>query len=253
MPTIIVFTNEAIAKIRRTVKANLKKYEQPDAFVLNPQMFPGEKPTTSTLLTLKDFELTAPSSAKDKSSTDCDNAITLHKGLQLNRLQARDPRLWGYLTHVHFWKYMHKRWGVDTEKKDNPVTYIRSHYLINGSDSRALIRNGIAGLWWSAHLTFDSKRDDPYELTKVLFRQLDIASSLLERSLGRVPTLTRSFLEFLDKHREIYVEPTKGRFRVRALAKYLNQYGGFSVLDVLNKTQITQLLETKHAELIKES
>ena len=85
----------------------------------------------------------------------------------LTREQASDPRLWVRLTHVEGWKYMRRRWNVAPKIRDekNPVGYVLEHYFVaSSSPSRALTRNGMARLWWYAHLTHDPARKDPYEL-----------------------------------------------------------------------------------------
>jgi hypothetical protein len=50
----------------------------------------------------------------------------------------------------------------------------------------ALLRNGAARLWWSAHLSYDPDRENQYELTAVLLARLDTAKNLLERGIFAV-------------------------------------------------------------------
>lgn len=49
---------------------------------------------------------------------------------------------------------------------------IRARYFVSKTESRALLRNGVARLWWSARLSYVPGRDNPYELTSVLFTYL---------------------------------------------------------------------------------
>ena len=117
------------------------------------------------------------------------------------------------------------------------------------NQSRALLRNGIARLWWCAKLTYDGARDNPYELTGVLFESLDITQTILEQSLGRIPNVLTGFLEFLFHHKDLLSGGNANRERIRKLAKYLNLYGGVSLLDSLSKPRITELLETEYERI----
>jgi hypothetical protein len=178
---------------------------------------------------------------------DLENAIRVHKALQqLTPLQARDPRVWTRFAHVDCWKYMRMRWPVERWEKESPEKGARNvvrRYFIASSDSRGLLRNGIARLWWTAQLTYDSARDNPYELTGVLLSALDITQQILERNMGRGPEILTGFLEFLLQNRvELLTGGDKNRARIRRLAKFLNMYGGVCLLDCLSQTDIIRLL-----------
>ena len=104
---------------------------------------------------------------------------------------------------------MIKRWPVGRHLDDvqRAGRFILSRYFVPRNESRALLRSGAARLWWSAKLTYDADRTNPYELTAVLLSQLDIAKQLLERNLGRIGSLTKTFLEFLLTNREDCLAP----------------------------------------------
>ena len=184
---------------------------------------------------------------------DLENSIRLHKALAfLTPLQARDPRLWTRLVHVEFWTYMRKRWdierfGSDAGKIDR---FIISRYFVAQHQSRALLRNGIARLWWYARITVDPDRKNPYELTAILLNQLDITQQILERNLGRAPQVTTGFLEFLSGHRKELLGSGDGkRAQIRHLAKHLNLYGGTTLLDCLSRTDIITILEDEYRRI----
>jgi hypothetical protein len=186
---------------------------------------------------------------------DIENAIRLHKAMpEITRLQARDPRLWTRLTHLELWPYMRQRWPIEKYMKDGEpkaIGRVLERYFVPRSQSRALIRNGAARLWWAAHLTFDAKRPNNYELTAVLFKTLDIAQQILERGLGRAPAVLTGFLEFLLHHdTELLAPGNANRVRIRTLAKFLNMHGGVCILDCLSKPEIMVLLE-QHYDLMK--
>jgi len=169
-------------------------------------------------------------------------------------LQARDPRLWTRLSHVEFWPYMRSRWPVEKRHRaeDEAVRYIRAHYFVAQSQSRALLRNGIARLWWTAHVSHDPDRQNPYELTSVLLSSLDITQQLLERGMGRANNVTKAFLELLLRNQgTLLTGGNRNRVRIRRLAKHLNMYGGVSILDCHSQSEIMALLETELARILQ--
>ncbi len=186
---------------------------------------------------------------------DLENAIRVHKALQqLTPLQARDPRVWTRLAHVDCWRYMRERWPVERWEKDGADKAARNvveRYFVPRTDSRALLRNGIARLWWTAQLTYDSTRDNPYELTAVLLSSLDITQQILERNMGRGPKILTGFLEFLLQNKsELLTGGDKNRDRIRRLAKFLNMYGGVCLLDCLSQTDMIRVLSAEFATLL---
>lgn len=176
---------------------------------------------------------------------DLENAIRMHKALpNLTPVQAQDPRLWTRLTHVELWKYMRARWPVEKylEPEVN-LSPIRDRYFVVQRQSRALVRNGAARLWWAAKMTCDPDRANPYELTSVLLSRLDIYKNLLERNFGRSMGVSRTFLEFLLLNKEECLSSgEKARQLVRDLSKAVNLNGGVCVLDCKSKTSLIDLL-----------
>ena len=148
---------------------------------------------------------------------------------------------------------MIKRWPVGRHLDDvqRAERFILSRYFVARTESRALLRNGAARLWWSSKLTFDPDRTNPYELTAVLLSRLDIAQQLLERNFGRVGTLTKTFLEFMIANPEDCLEPgERSRRVVRHLAQTLNLHGGVCLLDSLKPDDVSSFLEQERIRVI---
>ena len=182
-----------------------------------------------------------------RDKKDAENARIVHSALtSLTPADASDPRLWTYLTHVTCWTYMRARWNMnEKDEGQQQLNYIREHYFLSGN--RAVVRNGIARLWWYGHLTHDESLADPYELTDVLLSQLDIAQQVVERSIGRAPAVRRGFLTFLMERRdELLVSGGKARDAIRHLAKQLHFVGGRAVLDLFDAEEVRQLLRSEH-------
>jgi len=187
---------------------------------------------------------------------DLENAIRIHKALPtLTPVQAQDPRLWTRLTHVELWGYMQSRWPGDKyPEPERNLNWIRSHYFVAQRQSRALVRNGLARLWWAAKMTCDPDRDNPYELTNVLLSSLDIYKNLLERNFGRAMGVTRSFLEFLLLNKEeCLCSGDKARNLVRDLSKAVNLHGGICVLDSKTNTALVDFLNREKDRLVKKN
>jgi hypothetical protein len=85
----------------------------------------------------------------------------------------------------------------------------------------------------------------------VLLTNLDIAQQLLERNFGRIPTLTRTFLDYLLRcRRECLDGGDSSRRLVRRLAKALNLHGGVCLLDCMTADQIVAFLDREKARAL---
>jgi hypothetical protein len=251
MPCLTVFRNAFATGLLGNVKANLEKYRRNDKWVLELA-----SPSTRDLQTR--IEIKTPinlDEPDDDNFKDLENAIRIHKLLsQLTPLQARDPRLWTRLKHVDCWSYMRKRWPLERFGTDNDkgARFIVNRYFVSQSESRSLLRNGIARLWWTAHMSYDEQRTNPYELTTVLLHRLDITQQLLERNMGRAPAIVMGFLEFLMQNKDkLLTEGDHSRERIRTLAKFVNMHGGVCLLDSLTQTDIVKLLEGELGRIIE--
>jgi len=251
MPFLTIFRQSFADALKNSVPTNLSNYSREDRWV--NQLGTRTSREIETRVEMKSaLNLDEPD---DDNLKDLENAIRVHKSLQqLTPLQARDPRVWTRLAHADCWKYMRARWPVERWEKDGAEKAARNvveRYFVPRSDSRALLRNGIARLWWTACLTYDSSRDNPYELTGVLLSTLDITQQILERNMGRGPEILTGFLEFLLQNRaELLTGGDKNRERIRNLAKALNMYGGVCLLDCLSQTDIIRVLSAELGRIL---
>lgn len=237
-----IFTEPFVAVLRNRIPEHTGFYASPEPWALNVS-YAGKKTITTKITLPEQIHLTAP--ADSNINNDAQNAILLHRLLpDLTRLQATDERLWSRLTHCEFWGYMRSRWPVEKFDDDEKARrFVKARYFVEQAQGRSLLRNGLARLWWSAHLTYDNHRDNPYELTEVLLSRLDIAATVLERSLGRSPVILTGFLDFLRQHEERLLSGgNRNRAEIRSLAKALNLYGGINVLDTHDESSILSFL-----------
>jgi hypothetical protein len=248
--TLTIFKETFVNSLRGSVKSNLPKYGEDTSWVAELGVKSQRELETSVELKTP-LELLEPT---DGDLKDIENAIRVHRALpHLTPLQARDPRLWTRLTHVEGWSYMRKRWAVEKHMKNEgrATRFIEARYFVTQAQSRALLRNGIARLWWTAKVSHDPARDNPYELAAVLLSTLDITQQILERGIGRAPAVLMGFVEFLNRHRDLLLTGgDENRIRIRRLAKSLNMHGGVCILDSLTQPQIMALLETELARIL---
>lgn len=234
------YIDELISKIE---KGDFNEYLSDTPFPIEKKLPPGE----SVIEVDYDLTLKIPTSSLDHF--DLENSISIYKAFKsLNETQASDARLWTYLTHVNFWEYMRKRWPAekfedylenlsdDSSTKSNQADFIIWRYFLKTSNKRRLLRNGISRLWWYAHLTYDDKRSDPFELTRVLLENQDKAQNLLERSLGSNKKILATVLEFLK------LNPSLSREDIRDKIKELNLVGGVKNLHLLEKEEILNII-----------
>jgi len=124
--------------------------------------------------------------------------------------------------------------------------------LGGSANSRALIRNGIARLWWFGRLTYDkNKKENPFELTKTLLDYQDIQGALLERTFGKNNEVLRICLGILAEYMS-EIRKKGAKKIIQAFGEYVNLIGGTYFLDTMNplvlKKKLTAFIERKLQE-----
>jgi hypothetical protein len=157
----------------------------------------------------------------------------------LTPTEASDMRLWTYLTHIPYWKYMHVRFPVNDESSED---YILTHWFVRTASVTNFLRNDISLLWWVPYLTHAPERDNPYELTAEAFSMLDYTRQLLNEKLGRIRNLTHAVLEFVIENPEIFKSDKQNK--VRTVVRKVNLVAGYKVLPLLEKQQIKNILDS---------
>lgn len=171
--------------------------------------------------------------------SDFENAKKVYECFSFSPLEANDPRIWVRLSHDQCHEYVVKRWG----KKDSSVGQIQDRFFFNGKSLATRVRNGIARLWWIAHLTVDESSEDKWRYTKIIFDSQDIITSLLERRLGCYREVRLGFLEFYEKNKIFFSGPAKSK-RIQQTLKDLNNNGGVELLSLLSRGDIIGKLQS---------
>ena len=153
-------------------------------------------------------------------------------------VQASDARFWIYLSHFDFNEYMRLRFPLPEKNKRSE--YIMEHWYLNGISPNTLIRQGISRLWWGAYTTYDSTRENPYELTEELFSMLDYTRTLTTGTQGRNRNFTHAILEFVIENPELFESNKEAK--VRFIMRKMNYAGGYNILTSLSKDKIKKIL-----------
>lgn len=183
---------------------------------------------------------------KGKPRSDAEAAQLIYQWLSnLTPVQAADERLWVFLTHRIYSEYVHQRWGNSLEGSTQPENRVLDRWFFRGAGVAKFVRNGISRLWWFGHMTYDSKRPNPFELTDVLLSLQDIQVAFLERSIGRCRPLLRTVLETVKKHESALRNTPKSGDVIQEWAKEIRLYGGAYVLDAVPPDRLAFAVESR--------
>ncbi|OWR33159.1 hypothetical protein CDO73_01250 [Saccharibacillus sp. O23] len=235
-------SEDSLDDIKSNIKNNILKYTEDEPWLA--EYFGTEGWHFPSKIRIEEIDLHMPASST--VHYDLENTKKVYAALKdMTLAQACDERMWVYLSHQTFWNYMRKRWSVETYlKKDKPEEAIKERYFFMSNKGRALVRHGIARLWWYGHVSYDETRTDPFELTAVLLSKLDIAQSLLERVFSGNRDITRAVLAILYQKEKVEQIPvTRNVFR--SLMMYINQLGGVTILDALDRAELEKLIGAK--------
>jgi len=244
----IVFKQSVVDTLQTSIRANLEKYIGNEESWVDVHFGDRSLYATTKLPELPDDLLLLPDTSE---FYDEKNATRLYSALSgMTLTQASDERLWTYLTHVKFWKYMRARWAIGrvdgdadrVEKRtETRVGTITSRYFLIGDKSRGLTRNGIARLWWAGYTCHTENHSDGRYYGKALFANQEVYATLMERAFSKNRRIIQPVLSVLTKRLKDGT-PYEDRERVRELGKYLVLLGGAMVLDTLDPPAIENLV-----------
>ncbi len=182
--------------------------------------------------------------SKLKPDNDFETAVQIFEAFRnLETIQASDERLWTYLSHVDLYPYMIKRWdAVHKGTAKDSIDYILEHWFLTSTAQAGLLRHSLSGLWWAVYLSVDENRKYKYELTKILFRQLDFPTRTLGTyKLGRHKEAIIGILEFILENEDLF----KGKFegKTRFITKHLNLVGGVKPISYYDRSYFKNELQ----------
>jgi len=241
-----IFKKSALAQLQADIQLNMGRYSENEEWIDEyfAERIEGQY-YRSTGMAVADIDLKIGG-----PETDADNAIILYEALKdtLNPRIASDLRLWAYLTHKDFYKYMVTRWQIakpdPTDESEEGASKtkkiydrINNRYFFGASNGKAFVRQGISRLYWSAYLTYDPSNSDPYEMTRYFLDKQDCFVASTERTLARNHSFLIEALRVLKDKGDI------NRLDTRAYFAEVNKACGIEILDSLSKTNAYDLCE----------
>lgn len=161
------------------------------------------------------------------AKTECETAIHLYEGYKnLSPLLASTENFWVYLTHTELFPYCQKRWPKVTTDEVSQE-YVLDHWFFS---QQGMMRNTLASLWWSVYFSVDETRENPYELTEVLFRNYSFRVIWFSVFL-RMKNGLLGVLEFIKDNDSLFSDSFE--MRGRFLAQYINRLGAVRNLSYL--------------------
>ena len=167
----------------------------------------------------------------------------LHRALKnLPKELLIDMRLWQWFSVIRHPDLVWLRWrgsvpvdpedGFNHGKGGRKIATIR---FLGGASINGHGRNTFARLFFAAERLLD--KDDNYDLAKRLFTSQELHLGISDREFGLLPSvnrvLTRELADLTD-------------LKVRSSVQKLNSLGGSYCLDLLNESELTDLLEVEN-------
>lgn len=172
---------------------------------------------------------------------DFATAVELFKAYKnVTPLLASLPDLWVYLAHVDLFPYVQKRHS-DVMKDGVTEKYIENHWFEN---EVSLFRMALPSAWWSVYLSVDEERENPYELTEILFKNQELrTNSFGPLSLIRHREAMKGVLEFLKEHSFLLEDGMN--MRAQYIRKLFSFIGGTKRLEFMKKDFFKAELEKR--------
>ena len=155
---------------------------------------------------------------------------------KLSPYEARDERLWAYLTHTTLLDYTRIRWPLPVDDEE-AVAHIRKHFFAR--DKRQVERdNSGSRLWWMAHLCARVQSIDLGQALEAFLFRTDVRANIIER-----PTSSQSkqlFGAILSRLVKSYASDRRlfERDTFRQFMREINSVGGFKLLDCMTEQQV---------------
>lgn len=228
-----------VLTLRKGVRDNLERYRTGDFSFLDLDVAQyHELPLEvdpATLLNLK---------APDGDDLfEVDNCLVVHGFLEgLAPYDARDERLWVYLSHTFFLEYARARWPIPADD-EAAVSHIETHFFAR--TNRQVERdNLVSRLWWMAHLCIRVAGIDHKAALEAFLLKSDVRANIIER-----PTVAQSANLFtvIIKGLVMSAAGTKALFErkvFRDVMIELNSIGGFRLLDALPESELSRIFKS---------
>lgn len=225
--------HSALERLRETVPENLDAYRIGDfshLLIDNSLYFEGKDGIDTERLS----KLSSPGDGELYDVENCQVCFASMSGL--TPYDARDERLWAYITHTYMFEYARKRWPIP-EDPVAAVGHVRAHFF--AKEQRQIERDNAASrLWWMAHLCGRVKGLRLSDSLQVFLYRTDVRASIIERptvsqNLNLFSTIVRRLQDSYVGHKRLFERTT-----FRRLMQEINSVGGVQLLDAMTEQQI---------------
>lgn len=177
--------------------------------------------------------------------SDFENVKVIYEALRhLTVSQATQEKLWAGLSHVQMRDFVYYRLENELNKKNDKRIFSAMFYKYNVK--RSIFIHIIARLWWVGYMTYDEENtENPYWLTE-FFCSADFSARstvFFSSNFTSNKAVTKGILKALIALRDEGV-PIKREHFIES-TKYLNISGGAMVLDLLEETEVKEMVEKR--------
>lgn len=229
----------ALASLKKNIKKNTHNYKnKTNEWVY--AFFDGETPFAEFKYNVKDFELDV--SSQNLSQSNINNIKILYENLKfLTDSQASDERLWAGLAHGQFWDYMQYR--VSLQDKEITSDFVLFRFFLKHPSKKYYDFNFLARLWWIGRLTYDTTKQNPYELTEYLMTSGFNIQYMLGCNFISNFKITRAVLSSCKDFESKFFQINRHAFD--CILAHLNLLGGKYVLDYFEEQEIYNIVTEK--------
>lgn len=186
--------------------------------------------------------LSALITPSDGNFYEVENCKVVYSALQaLSPYDARDERLWVYLSHTALLSHARRRWLIPDDNAQ-AAAHIAKHWFAR--DKRQVERDQVGSrLWWMGHLCARVDSVDPELALRAFLFRSDVRANLVERptvsqSVGLFSAIVKRLIASFTGKQELFE-----RRAFRRLMMEINSVGGFRLLDCLAPREIERILD----------
>lgn len=229
---------QALDELRKSVKENLAAYRSGDfTYLEHDLLFSFEHHLD--INTEKLASLRAPNGTQLFEAENCQVLFASLKAL--TPYEARDERLWAYLSHTILLPHARVRWPIPPDDAE-AARHISKHFFAR--EKRQVERDNVGSrLWWMAHLCARVGSADQMEALQAFLFRSDVRANLVERpTTSQTVPLFSAILNNLMasyKGKQVLFQRNVFRFFMREI----NSVGGYKLLDCLPQSSIQCIVD----------
>lgn len=232
-------TDNILAELKVNAKSNINHYKKNNKEWFN-KYFENTNGLKEEIFPGNEIELVCEGEYID---TDFENIKRMYGGLKdiISPKIAIDERLWVGLAHSTYWDYVQYRQKEQITSKKGKI---ETSFFFTYGPRRSAYVNCLSRLWWAGYLFYDEEcKNNPWHLVRALVGTDFASAMLLLSSSGFIANknIALGLMESIKKLRNKGIQ-IKRRHWVES-TKYLNNIGAMMILDELERSEITQIID----------